>query len=101
MVAKFPTTAAQPEPTALSFTPSPEARAHAHSKGGDIAGLLAQLHQRLGELRQVVATLVWLTPSGDENRLALNTLLRKLYLITGEVELFGAAGSHTLHDGDR
>jgi hypothetical protein len=76
---------------ALSFTPSPEARTHAHAKGGDLSGLLAQLHQRLGELRQITSTLIWLTPPDDGNRLALNSLLRKLYLAMGEAALFAPA----------
>jgi hypothetical protein len=89
MAKTIPTPTEAAAEAALCFTPSPLARAHAHEKGGDLAGLLAQLHQRLGELRQVVATIIWLSPPGDENRMALNSLLRKLYLAMGEAALFG------------
>jgi hypothetical protein len=95
MVTKFPTKGlpataaeAQPEPVpALSFTPSPEAVAAAHAKGADIAGLLAQLHQQLSEMRRIVSTLIWLSPPDDENQRALQMLMRKLCRFAGEADL--------------
>jgi hypothetical protein len=101
MAAKFPpnylpatAAEAQPEPVpALSFTPSPAAVASAHAKGADIAGLLAQLHQQLAETRQIVSTLIWLSPPDDEGLRSLKTLMRKLCLFMGEVDLFAPTTS--------
>ena len=82
------TVAAQPEPVALSFSPSPAAIAAGHAMGADICGLLEQLKLQLSETRQIVSTLIWLTPPGDENLRSFKTLMRRLCLFMGEVDMF-------------
>jgi hypothetical protein len=79
-------TVAQPEVSALSFEASAEARAHAHAMGADISGLLEQLKLQLAETRQIVSTLIWLTPPGDDQR-PLKSLMRKLCWALGSVDL--------------
>jgi hypothetical protein len=81
-------TVAQPEVSALSFVPSPAAIAAGHAMGADVAGLLEQLKLQLSEIRQILSTLIWLSPPGDEGLRSLKTLMRKLCLFMGEVDLF-------------
>jgi hypothetical protein len=73
---------------AVSFTPSVEAVAAGHAAGMDVAGMLAALRLQLLEARQVLSTIIWLSPPGDENQLALKSLMKRLCLFMGEVDVF-------------
>jgi hypothetical protein len=89
MMARFKSiaTEAAAEAAPVSFTPSVEAIAAAHGKGADIAGLLAQLHLQLVETRQILSTIVWLTPPDDDRLRSLRSLMRKLCWALGSVDL--------------
>jgi hypothetical protein len=81
-------TAAEPEPAAISFSPSDAAIAAGHAAGTDVAGMLATLRLQLLEARQVLSTIIWLSPPGDDRLRPLKSLMKRLCLFMGEIDVF-------------
>ena len=77
---------ARPEPTAVSFTPSPAAKATAFERGADIAGLLEQLRLALVEVKHAVEQMIGATPPDEAQ--PLRSFLRRVCTFLGEVSVF-------------
>lgn len=79
--------AVMPAPVAIG-APSAEARAAGHAMGADLAGLLEQLKLQLVKSRQLLSTIIWLSPPDDDRLRSLRSLMKRLCLFMGEVDMF-------------
>jgi len=61
-----------------AITHTATAKVASSKSGADIAALQAHLTLKLSEAKTLVAQIIALTPSGDANLTALNTLLAEL-----------------------
>jgi hypothetical protein len=77
-----------PAPPPLSFSPTSEAIAHAHEKGGDISGMLETLKLQLIEARRELATELWLSAPSNPSLGRLKSLYTRLNYFLGAVDLF-------------
>jgi hypothetical protein len=85
-IAAAPRAVVPPPLVALSFTPSPAAKAAAFHRGADIAGLLEQLRLALVEVKHALEAMIGAT-SPDEAQ-TLRSFLRRICTFIGEASMF-------------